>query len=120
MTLCDVFSVLRRLRYRRSRKGEFLTVVVNNDPRAFADVSGRQFTPECRFEFPLQKLREPCGLVHIYTDTAGVYNRHLPASAHTIGKLNTQQIERKHFTLRTRITRLARQTLGFSKSVLYA
>jgi insertion element IS1 protein InsB len=30
---------------------------------------------------------------------------------------HTQQIERKHLTLRTRIKRLARKTLCFSKSV---
>jgi insertion element IS1 protein InsB len=66
----------------------------------------------------LKKLLKPFGLVHFYTDAAGVYERHLPASAHTVGKLNTQQIERKHLTLRTRIKRLARRTICFSKSVL--
>ena len=65
----------------------------------------------------LQKWLKPFGLVHFYTDGAGVYERHLPASAHTVGKSNTQQIERKHLTLRTRIKRLARKTIGFSKSV---
>jgi insertion element IS1 protein InsB len=65
----------------------------------------------------LQKLLKPFGLGHFYTDGAGVYERHLPASAHTIGKANTQQIERKHLPLRTRIKRLARKTMCFSKSV---
>lgn len=65
----------------------------------------------------LQKLLKPFGLVHFYTDAAGVYERHLPAAVHTVGKLHTQQIERKHLTLRTRIKRLARETLCFSKSV---
>ena len=65
----------------------------------------------------LQKLLKPFGLVHFYTDAAGVYTRHLPAPAHTIGKVHTQQIERKHLTLRTRIKRLARKTICFSKSV---
>jgi insertion element IS1 protein InsB len=32
-----------------------------------------------------------------------------------IGKQNTQKIERKHLTLRTRIKRLARKTICFSK-----
>jgi insertion element IS1 protein InsB len=64
-----------------------------------------------------KKLLKPFGLVHFYTDGARVYARHLPASAHTIGKANTQRIERKHLTLRTRIKRLARRTLCFSKSV---
>jgi insertion element IS1 protein InsB len=65
----------------------------------------------------LRKLLKPLGLVHFYTDAAGVYERHLPAQAHTVGKLHTQQIERKHLTLRTRIKRLARKTICFSKSV---
>jgi insertion element IS1 protein InsB len=65
----------------------------------------------------LQKLLKPFGLVHFYTDAAGVYERHLPASAHTVGKTNTQQIERKHLPLRTRSKRLARKTICFSKSV---
>ncbi len=65
----------------------------------------------------LQKLLTPFGLGHFYTDAAGVYERHLPTSAHTVGKINTQQIERKHLTLRTRIKRLARKTMCFSKSV---
>jgi insertion element IS1 protein InsB len=34
----------------------------------------------------------------------------------SIGKINTQKIERKHLTLRTRIKRLARKTICFSKS----
>jgi insertion element IS1 protein InsB len=65
----------------------------------------------------LQKMLKPFGLVHFYTDAAGVYDRHLPAPTHTVGKLHTQQIERKHLTLRTRIKRLARKTICFSKSV---
>jgi insertion element IS1 protein InsB len=65
----------------------------------------------------LQRLLKPFGLVHFYTDTAGVYDRHLPATAHTVGKIHTQQIERKHLTLRTRIKRLARKTICFSQSI---
>ena len=65
----------------------------------------------------LQKLLTPFGLVHFYTEAAGVYDRHLPPTAHTVGKIHTQQIERKHLTLRTRIKRLARKTICFSKSV---
>jgi insertion element IS1 protein InsB len=65
----------------------------------------------------LKKLLKPFGLEHFYTDGAGGYARHLPAAAHTMGKANTQQIERKHLTLRTRIKRVARKTIGFSTSV---
>ena len=66
----------------------------------------------------LQALLKPFGLVHFYTDAAGVYARHLPAANHTISTAYTQQIERKQLTLRTRIKRLARKTICFSKSVL--
>ena len=53
----------------------------------------------------LQKLLKPFGLEHFYTDAAGVYERHLPAPAHTVGKIHTQQIETKQLTRRTRIKR---------------
>jgi insertion element IS1 protein InsB len=66
----------------------------------------------------LQALLKPFGIVHFYTDAAGVYERHLPPTTHTVGKAYTQQIERKHLTLRTRLKRLARKTICFSKSVL--
>ena len=65
----------------------------------------------------LQQLLKPFGLEHFYTDAAGVYQRHLPAATHTVGKIHTQQIERKHLTLRTRIKRLTRKTICFSKSI---
>jgi len=65
----------------------------------------------------LQALLGPFGITRFYTDAAGVYARHVPAGSHTVGKLYTQQIERKHLTLRTRIKRLARKTICFSKSV---
>ena len=65
----------------------------------------------------LQKVLKPFGWVHFYTDAAGVYNRYLPATAHTVGTIHTQQSERKHLTLRTQIKRLARKTICFSKSI---
>jgi insertion element IS1 protein InsB len=67
---------------------------------------------------PLQKLLKPFGLVPFYPEAAGVSERHLPASAPTVGKINTQQLDRKHLTLRTRSKRLARKPICFSKSVL--
>lgn len=63
----------------------------------------------------LRSLLEPFGITHFYTDDWGAYSRHLPADQHEIGKQNTQKIERKHLTLRTRIKRLARKTICFSK-----
>ena len=41
----------------------------------------------------------------------------LGPDTHSPGKRNTQQIERTHLTLRTRIKRLARKTICFSKSL---
>jgi len=40
----------------------------------------------------------------------------LDPEQHTVSKRGTQKIERKHLTLRTRIKRLVRQTIYFSKS----
>jgi insertion element IS1 protein InsB len=64
----------------------------------------------------LHALLAPLGIEHYYTDKAGVYQRHLPPTQHTVGKLSMQKIERKHLTLRTRLKRLARKTLCFSRS----
>ena len=65
----------------------------------------------------LQALLEPFGITHYYTDYWGAYARHIEAERHQPGKRNTQQIERKHLTLRTRIKRLTRKTICFSKSI---
>jgi insertion element IS1 protein InsB len=56
------------------------------------------------------------GITHFDTDDWGVYERHLDSEKHVIGKQNTQTIERKHLTLRTRIKRWVRKTICFSKS----
>jgi IS1 family transposase/transposase-like protein len=64
----------------------------------------------------LQALPEPFGLTRYYTDHRGAYARHLDPDVHSPGKRNTQKIERKHLTLRTRIKRLVRKTICFSKS----
>ncbi|MCU0680613.1 MAG: IS1 family transposase, partial [Planctomycetes bacterium] len=55
----------------------------------------------------LQELLNPFKICKFYTDDWGSYNRHLEESKHEIGKRNTQKIERKHLTFRTRIKRLA-------------
>jgi len=65
----------------------------------------------------LKALLEPFGVRQFYTDDWGAYQRHIDPAFHTVGKRNTQQIERKHLTLRTRIKRLARKTICFSKSI---
>ena len=63
----------------------------------------------------LRELLEPFGITRFFTDDWGAYERHLPVSQQTVGKQNTQKIERKHLTFRTRIKRLARKTICFSK-----
>ena len=65
----------------------------------------------------LKALLEPFGLTRFYTDHWGAYTRHLDPEVHSPGKRNTQKIERKHLTLRTRIKRLVRKTICFSKSI---
>jgi insertion element IS1 protein InsB len=62
-------------------------------------------------------LLEPFGLRLYYTDDWGADERNLKSDVHSPGKRNTQQIERKHLTLRTRIKRLVRKTICFSKSI---
>jgi insertion element IS1 protein InsB len=64
----------------------------------------------------LKALLEPFGLTRYFTDHWGAYTRHLESDVHSPGKRNTQNIERKHLTLRTRIKRLVRKTICFSKS----
>jgi insertion element IS1 protein InsB len=61
-------------------------------------------------------LLAPFGITRYYTDKAGVYHRPLPPAQHTIGELSMQKIERKHLSLRTRLKRFARKTLGYSRS----
>jgi insertion element IS1 protein InsB len=64
----------------------------------------------------LKALLALLGISRYYTDRAGVYRRHLPPEQHTVGKLSMQKIERKPLTLRTRLKRLTRTTLCFSRS----
>ena len=64
----------------------------------------------------LKALLEPFGITRYYTDGWGAYERHLEPDQHTVGKANTQKIESKHINLRTRIKRLVRRTICFSKT----
>jgi len=60
---------------------------------------------------------EPFGIKRYYTDDWGAYTRHLDADAPLPGKRNTQPSERKPLTLRPRLQRLVRKTIGFSRSI---
>ena len=64
----------------------------------------------------LKALLEPFGITRSCTDGWGAYERHVEAEQHTVGKANTQKIESKHINLRTRIKRLVRRTICFSKT----
>ncbi len=64
----------------------------------------------------LKRLLEPFGIKRFCPDGWGTYQRYLPTEKHEVGKRKTQRIERKHLRLRTRIKRLARRTICFSKS----
>ena len=64
----------------------------------------------------LKALLEPFGITRYYTDGLGTYERHLDTEKHRVGKDKTQRIENKHINLRTRIKRLVRRTICFSKT----
>ena len=63
----------------------------------------------------LMTLLEPFNINVYYTDNHFAYRTRIAEAQLMIGKRNTQKIERNHLTLRTRIKRLARKTICFSK-----
>jgi insertion element IS1 protein InsB len=65
----------------------------------------------------LKARLEPFGLTRCFTDHWGAYPRHLAPETPIPGKRHTQQIERKHLTLRIRIKRRMRKSIGFSTSI---
>ena len=81
--------------------------------KVLAYVFGRR---EDRVFLKLKALLAPFGIRRFYTDGWGAYQRHLDPTLHEVGKHHTQQLERKHLRLRTRIKRLVRKTICFSKS----
>jgi insertion element IS1 protein InsB len=64
----------------------------------------------------LQALLEPFGITQYYTDGWGTYERYVDTEKHIVGKEHMQRIESKHINLRTRIKRLVRRTICFSKT----
>jgi insertion element IS1 protein InsB len=82
--------------------------------KVLAYVLGRQ---QDQMFLKLKALLEPFGITRYDTDYWGAYTRHLDPDEHNQGKRNTQQIERKHLTLRTRIKQLTRKTICFSRSI---
>ena len=84
------------------------------EKRALAYVFGPRNDQTCRRLLDLLAPLHP-GL--IITDDWGSYAREIPDQMHLVGKIYTQSIERNNLTLRTRIKRLARKTICFSRSV---
>jgi insertion element IS1 protein InsB len=66
--------------------------------------------------FAAQSAVEALCITRYYTDGWSAYERHVEPEQHTVGKENTQKIESKHTNLRTRIKRLVRRTICFSKT----
>jgi len=52
----------------------------------------------------------------VFSDNNYAYHEFIPKGILCTGKRNTQRIERKHLTFRTRLKRLARKTICYSKS----
>ena len=65
----------------------------------------------------LLALLTPFKIGMLTTDKWGSYAREVPKDNHLTGKIFTQRIERNNLTLRTRIKRMARRTICFSRSV---
>jgi IS1 family transposase len=57
------------------------------------------------------------GIRHFSPAGADVYDRHLDPEQHTVGKIQTPQMERQHLTGRTRLKRFVRKTSCLSRSV---
>ena len=65
---------------------------------------------------PWQERLAPLHITRFSTDGWGASERHLAPAQPTIGKAYTQEIASKPINVRTRIKRLVRRTIGFSKT----
>ena len=73
-------------------------------------------TREYKNLYNLLALLQPFNIKTFFTDNYFAYSKIIPKDTLIIGKKNTQNIERFHLTLRTRIKRLSRKTICFSKN----
>jgi insertion element IS1 protein InsB len=78
-----------------------------------AYVNGRRTDDNCRALYEKVKKAK---VETFHTDQWAAYAKVLPARKHEIGKAGTLNIERRNLTFRTRIKRLQRRTICFSKS----
>ena len=74
-------------------------------------------TREHKYLDKLLALLQPFNIGTVYADNNYAYESRIPLENLISGKKNTQQIERNHLTLRTRIKRLCRKTICFSKNL---
>ncbi|PJE79244.1 hypothetical protein CI610_01791 [invertebrate metagenome] len=81
--------------------------------RVIAHAFGRRSTTTLK---KLLKLLRPYPFCYYCTDQWKPYQSRLSDSKHVISKLFTQRIERNNLTLRTRLKRLNRKTICFSRS----
>ena len=81
--------------------------------RIVASVNGRRTDANCR---ALSEKVKRAKVKLFHTDQWGSYPKVLPTKQHQIGKMGTLNIERRNLTFRTRIKRLQRRTICFSKS----
>ncbi|MEI8671034.1 IS1 family transposase [Vibrio sp. SA48] len=81
--------------------------------RIIAHSFGKRNTDALR---ALLALLAPFDIRFFFTDDLTVYTKELPREKHVVGKRFTQRIERTNLTLRSRLKRLVRKTIGFSKS----
>ena len=73
-------------------------------------------TREHKYLDELLALLKPFPIRTVYADNNYAYKDRLSTDMLVSGKQNTKKIERDHLTLRTRIKRLCRKTICFSKS----
>lgn len=72
-------------------------------------------TREHKYLDKLLDLLKPFPIRIVYADNNFAYENKIKDKVLIRGKKNTQKIERNHLTLRTRLKRLARKTICFSK-----
>ena len=73
-------------------------------------------TREHKYLDELLKLLKPFNIKTVYTDNNLAYQNKIAPDILILGKKNTQKIERNHLTLRTRIKRITRKSICFSKN----
>ena len=82
----------------------------------YYDITYTFGTREHKYLDELLELLKPFSIGKVYTDNNFAYQKKISEDNLLTGKKNTQKIERKHLTLRTRIERLNRKTICFSKN----